>query len=67
MKKTLGFAAGMLAVVTCLGEILWGGPESFHIVDVNSDRFSSPSARQPSDTPIEQVVAQVYAEMAGRA
>ena len=46
--------SGMLAVVTCLGEILWGGPESFHIVDVNSDRFSSPSARQPSDTPIEQ-------------
>lgn len=46
--------SGILAAVTCLGEVLWGGPESFHIVDVNTEQFSSLPAWQPSDAPIEQ-------------
>jgi len=44
----------IMAIVTSLGEVLWGGPQAFQMVDVNSEQFSSMPAWQASDTPIEE-------------
>ena len=44
----------ILSVVSCLGEVIWKGPEGFHTVDVNTEQFSSLPAWQPADAPIEQ-------------
>ncbi len=43
----------ILAVVTALGEVIWGGAEAFHMVDVNSEQFGSLPAWQSTDAPIE--------------
>lgn len=44
----------ILSIVSCLGEVIWKGPEGFHTVDVNTEQFSSLPAWQPVDAPIEQ-------------
>ena len=44
----------ILSIVSCLGEVIWKGPEGFHTVDVNTEQFSSLPAWQPADAPIEQ-------------
>lgn len=46
--------SAILSIVNCLGEVIWGSPEAFHMVDVNSEQFSSFPAWQPADAPIEQ-------------
>lgn len=45
--------SAILAIVTCLGDAIWGGPETFHMVDVNSEQFSTLPAWKPTDAPIE--------------
>ncbi|MBQ8655268.1 MAG: helix-turn-helix domain-containing protein [Clostridia bacterium] len=46
--------SALMAVVTCLGEVLWGGPEAFHTVDVNYEQFISIPSEKPAGEPIEQ-------------
>lgn len=46
--------SAILSVITCLGEVIWNGPEAFHTVDINTEQFSSLPAWQPLDAPIEQ-------------
>ena len=44
----------VLAVVTCFGEVVWGGASAFDVVDVNYEQYSAlPNARE-ADAPIEQ-------------
>lgn len=46
--------SAIMAAVSCLGEVLWGGPEAFHMVDVNAEQFSELAAASPAGMPIEQ-------------
>lgn len=47
--------AALLTLVTCLGEVIWGGTEAFHMVDVNYDQHHSIPGTHQNGTPIEQV------------
>lgn len=46
--------SALWAIISCLGEVLWGGPEAFRMVDVNDDQLRSLPSRQHADAPIEQ-------------
>lgn len=46
--------APIIAVVTGFGEILWGSPEAFDIVDVNYEQTAGLLNTRPPDAPIEQ-------------
>ena len=46
--------SAIFAVVTSLGEVLWGSPEAFRIVDVNYEQYLSAPGNHAQEAPIEQ-------------
>ena len=44
----------VLAVVTCFGEVVWGGASAFDVVDVNYEQYSALPGVREADAPIEQ-------------
>ena len=53
--------SAIFAIVSCLGESMWGGPAAFRMVDVNTDQSVIPSAARAEDKPDEQ--ENILAEM----
>ena len=45
--------SAIMTVVTCLGEVIWG-PESFQLIDMNSEQFAGLSGTLKDGMPIEQ-------------